>query len=206
MSALDTPPAPRGRPRDPRRDEAIYDAAITLCAEVGFDGMTLEAVAARAGVSKPTIYRRCPEGKAQLVAAAIAWHQREAKPQTPDTGSLRGDLLHTVRDMVAHLSENAQLAAGLVRQLRESAGLREIFREHVIEPERARWTGIVERAEARGELAPGAAPSLFPDVAPSLIHGRVTFPGDPLDEAFVTELVDRVLLPILNLRNPKDPS
>jgi AcrR family transcriptional regulator len=66
MSALDTPPAPRGRPRDPRRDEAIYGAAIALVAEVGFDGMTLEAVATRAGVSKPTIYRRCPEGKAQL--------------------------------------------------------------------------------------------------------------------------------------------
>ena len=105
------------------------------------------------------------------------------------------------------MRENAQLAAGLVRQLRESPELAEIFREHVIAPERARWTGILERAEARGELAPGSAPSLFPDVAPSLIHGRVTFPsGDPLDEAFVKELVDRVLLPILNPRTEKDPS
>ena len=205
MSALDTPPAPRGRPRDPRRDEAIYDAAITLLAEVGFDRMTLESVAARAGVSKPTIYRRCPEGKAQLVASSIAW-RREAKPQTPDTGSLRGDLVATVRDMVAHMRENAQLAAGLVHQLRHSAELSEIFRQHVIEPERARWTAIVERAESRGELAPGGAPSIFPDVAPSLIHTRMTFPSEPLDEGFVTELVDRVLLPILNPRNQKDQS
>ena len=110
-------------PRDPRRDEAIYEAAIALCAEVGYDGMTLEAVATRAGVSKPTIYRRCPEGKAQLVAAAIAW-RREAKPAMPDTGSLRGDLLATVRDMVGHMRENAQLAAGLVHQLRTSASWR----------------------------------------------------------------------------------
>ena len=204
MSAAQTTPAPRGRPRDPRRDEAIYDAAIALCAEAGYDGMTLEAVAARAGVSKPTIYRRCPEGKAQLVAAAIAY-QREAKPRLPDTGNLRGDLLATVRDMVAHMRENAQLAAGLVRQLRESAELREIFAEHVVAPERARWTAIVERAEARGEIAPGSAPSLFPDVGPSLIYGRVTFPsGEALDDAFVTELVDRVLLPILNPRTQKD--
>jgi AcrR family transcriptional regulator len=202
MSTAQTPPAPRGRPRDPKRDEAIYDAAIALVAEAGYEGMTLEAVAARAGVSKPTIYRRCPEGKAQLVAAAIA-HHREAKPQTPDTGSLRGDLLATVRDMVAHMRENAQLAAGLTRQLRESAELAEIFRVHVIAPERARWTGMVERAEARGELAPGAAPSMFPDLAPALIHARVTFPSDPLDEAFITELVDRVLLPTLN---PEDPT
>ena len=205
MSAIETTPAPRGRPRDPKRDEAIYEAAIVLLAEAGYEGMTLEAVAARAGVSKPTIYRRCPEGKAQLVAAAIAF-AREAKPKAPDTGSLRGDLLATVRDMVAHMRENAQLAAGLVRQLRESAELAEIFREHVIEPERSRWTAIVDRAEARGELAPGSAPSMFPDVAPSLIHARMTFPSDPLDESFVTELVDRVLLPILNPKSQKDLS
>ena len=205
MSSLETTPAPRGRPRDPRRDEAIYDAVVELLVEVGFDRMSLDAVAARAGVSKPTIYRRCPEGKAQLVAAAIAF-AREAKPKAPDTGSLRGDLLATVRDMVAHMRENAQLAAGLVRQLRESAELAEIFREHVIEPERARWTAIVDRAEARGELAPGSAPSMFGDVAPSLIHAHMTFPSEPLDESFVTELVDRVLLPILNPPNQKDPS
>src|SRR5690349_20127670 len=205
MSAATTTPAPRGRPRDPKRDEAIYEAAIVLLAEAGYEGMTLEAVAARAGVSKPTIYRRCPEGKGQLVAAAIV-HHRELKPAPHDTGSLRGDLLATVRDMVAHMRENAQLAAGIVRVLRESAELAEIFRVHVIEPERARWAAIVDRAEARGELDPGSAPSMFVDVAPSLIHAHMTFPGDPLDEAFVTELVDRVLLPILNSPNPKDPS
>jgi AcrR family transcriptional regulator len=204
MSATQTP-APRGRPRDPRRDEAIYEAAIELLAEAGFEGMTLEAVAHRAGVSKPTIYRRCPEGKGQLVAAAIS-RRRELKPPAHDTGSLRGDLLATVRDMVGHMRENAALAAGLVRQLRESAELAEIFREHVIAPERARWTAIVERAEARGELPAGHAPSMFPDVAPALIHAHMTFPGDSLDEAFVTELVERVLLPILNSPIQKDPS
>ena len=204
MSATQTP-APRGRPRDPRRDEAIYEAAIELLAEAGFEGMTLEAVAHRAGVSKPTIYRRCPEGKGQLVAAAIS-RRRELKPPAHDTGSLRGDLLATVRDMVEHMRENAALAAGLVRQLRESAELAEIFREHVIAPERARWTAIVERAEARGDLPAGHAPSMFPDVAPALIHAHMTFPGDSLDEAFTTELVERVLLPILNSPTQKDPS
>src|SRR3954471_12819368 len=112
-----TTPAPRGRPRDPRRDEAIYDAVLELVAEVGVDRMSLDAVAARAGVSKPTIYRRCPDGKGQLVAVAIAW-RREAKPSTPDTGSLREDLLAMVRNMRTHMAENAQLAGGLTSQLR----------------------------------------------------------------------------------------
>ena len=201
MSAVDIPSAPRGRPRDPRRDEAIYEAAITLCADAGYDRMTLEAVAARAGVSKPTIYRRCPQGKAQLVAAAIAW-RREAKPEVPDTGSLRGDLLATVRHMVEHMRENAQLAAGLTHQLRTSPELAETFRLHVIEPERARWTELLHRAAARGEIVPGTAPSMFPDIGPSLVHARMTFPTVPLDDAFAAELVDRVLLPILNPKTP----
>src|SRR3954453_461410 len=116
--------APRGRPRDPRRDKAIYDAVLELLAEVGFDRMSLDAVAARAGVSKPTIYRRCPDGKAALVAAAVAF-RREAKPATPDTGSLRGDLLAMVRHMTGHMVENAQLAGGISSQLRRSQQLRD---------------------------------------------------------------------------------
>ena len=58
----------RGRPRDPRRREAILRAAIELVAEVGYDRMTVEALATRAGVSKPTIYRRWPGGKKEIVA------------------------------------------------------------------------------------------------------------------------------------------
>jgi AcrR family transcriptional regulator len=198
-----TTPAPRGRPRDPRRDAAIYDAVVELLAEVGFDRMSLDAVGARAGVSKPTIYRRCPDGKAALVAAAIAFH-REAKPPTPDTGSLREDLLAMVRDMSEHMAENAHLAGGLMSQLRSSPELREIFAEHVIEPSRDGWRLVLERAAERGEIAPGAT-ELFPDVGPSLIHGRVSFGSEPLDDAFAVELVDRVLLPILRHDNPKDP-
>src|SRR4051794_19069285 len=133
--SVPTTPAPRGRPRDPRRDESIYGAVLELLAEVGFDRMSLDAVASRAGVSKPTIYRRCPDGKAALVAAAIAFHH-DAKPSAPDTGSLRGDLLAMVRLMSEQMVENAQLAGGLMSQLRTSDELREIFAEHVIEPER----------------------------------------------------------------------
>ena len=61
----------RGRPRDPRRREAILRAAIALVAEVGYDRMTVDALAARAGVSKPTIYRRWPGGKAEILVEAI---------------------------------------------------------------------------------------------------------------------------------------
>src|SRR5438067_12612598 len=91
----DTPvavrPSTRGRPRDPLCDEAILKATIELVAEVGYDRTTLDAVATRAGVSKPTIYRRWPAGKDQLVAAAVASRRLEVSDEA-DTGSLRGHL------------------------------------------------------------------------------------------------------------------
>jgi AcrR family transcriptional regulator len=197
---MSTTPAhpPRGRPRDPRRDEAIYEAVLTLVAEVGVERMSLDAVAARAGVSKPTIYRRCPDGKGQLIAAAVAY-RRESKPAAPETGSLRGDLLAMVRRLSEDITENAQLAAGLTNQLRTDPQLAAIFREHVIDAERSRWRLVLERAAARGELRAPTTP-LFADVGPSLIHARLTV-GETLDDAFAVELVDHVLLPILNQDN-----
>lgn len=189
-------PALRGRPRDPGRDEAILEAAVALIAELGYDRTTIDAIADRAGVGKPTIYRRWA-GKTELVAAAIK-RRKERRPPV-DTGSLRGDLLAAVRALSESISgENAHLAAGMASQLRASDELAELFREHVIAVERARWTQILGRAVARGELPAGAAVSpLFGEIAPATVFSRVLLGVDPVDDAFVEELVDRILIPIL---------
>src|SRR3954470_4023103 len=92
----------RGRPRDPRRRQAILDAATHLLTEVGYDRMTVDALAARAGVSKPTIYRRWPGGKPEIVADAIRSKRAEAG-ELPDTGSLRGDLMALLGGVVGSL-------------------------------------------------------------------------------------------------------
>ena len=65
-----SPPGP-GRPRSPEADQAIVDAALVVFAEAGYEGLTIEAVAARAGVGKATVYRRYP-GKAELVFHAAS--------------------------------------------------------------------------------------------------------------------------------------
>jgi AcrR family transcriptional regulator len=200
-----TPPAPtRGRPRDPERDTRILEAARTLIGEVGYDRMTVDAIAERAGVSKPTIYRRW-NGKPEIVAAAIS--RRKDERPFPDTGSLRGDLLAVVHRLGASLSdEDAQLAAGVTGLLRSSPEFAAIFREHVVMAERARWNTLVERSVARGELEPGAAVTpLFADVAGSVVFTRVMLAREPIDDAFVEELVDRVLLPILPLSSLEKP-
>ena len=171
---------------------------MALIAEVGYDRMTVDAIAARSGVSKPTLYRRWPGGKPELVADAIRERHAEAGP-VPDTGSLRGDLLALVAVQTGRLLEDVHLASGLLMQLRTSSGLAAVMREHVIAEERGRWDTVLQRARQRGELPAEPVTPLFADVAGSLIFSRVTISGEPVDRAFAAELVDHVLLPILNL-------
>jgi AcrR family transcriptional regulator len=187
----------RGRPRDPSRDAAILEATLDLLAEVGYERVSIDAIASRAGVSKPTIYRRWPGGKPDLAVAAMRVRQA-AKAALPDTGSLRGDLLAAVGRLHEQLVENAGLAAGLATQVRADPELARLFRERVVEAERARLRELVHRAAARGEIADEAAVSpLFSDVAPSLIYTRVLVTDEPVDAVFAAQLVDGVLLPML---------
>ena len=193
----------RGRPRDPSCGAAILEATIELVAEVGFERTTLDAVAARAGVSKPTIYRRWPEGKDQLVAAAVASCHQDVSAEL-DTGSLRGDLVASVELFISGIRENAQLAAGLTQRLRESPQLAQVFREQLVPAKRQYFEAIVQRAVDRGELPrvpPGAV--LVADIAPALIHTRALITGDALDRRFVNQLVDQILIPALKAAEPE---
>ena len=187
----------RGRPRDPACDAAILQATIELVAEVGYDRTTLDAVATRAGVSKPTIYRRWPEGKDQLVSAAVAQCHEDVAAEV-DTGTLRGDLIATVELFISGMQQNAHLAAGLTQRLRESPQLAETFRNQLVPAKRQYFQTIIDRAVERGELAaaPKAA-TLIGDIAPALIHTRALITGDALDRRFVTQLVDQILVPAL---------
>jgi AcrR family transcriptional regulator len=193
----------RGRPRDPRRREAILQAAITLVAEVGYDRMTVEALAARAGVSKPTIYRRWPGGKKEIIVDAIR-SKHDDPALLPDAGSLRGDLLDLLGTMIEHIDEDAHVAAGLISQLRDSEELAALMRDEVVTLERRRYDVLIARAVARGELSADARITpLISDVAGSVIFTRAVVTGEPLDQAFLEELVDHVLLPIFQPL-PKD--
>lgn len=191
----------RGRPRDPSCDAAILDATVELLAELGYHRMSLDAVAAHAGVSKPTIYRRWPEGKEQLICAAVA--RCKADIPLTDTGSLRGDLVAEAEHMISGMRENAHLAAGLTQRLRESPQLAQVFREQIEGVQRQRFEAIVRRAVDRGEL-PRLPRSLrlVSDLIPSIVHTRALMLGESLDRRFVNQLVDHVLIPALK----SDPS
>jgi AcrR family transcriptional regulator len=189
MSAITTPT--RGRPRDPQTRQAILAAALALVAEVGYDRTTVDAIATKAGVSKPTLYRRWPHGKPELVADAIRERHAETS-QIPDTGTLRGDLLALVAIQTGQLLDDIHLACGLLTAMRTSPELAHVMQDHVIAGERARFGEVLARARVE------QGSPLIADVAGALIFTRVTITGEPVDRAFAEELVDNVLLPILN--------
>jgi AcrR family transcriptional regulator len=185
-----------GRPRDEAREQAILDAAIEVLAEVGYDAMSIEAIAMRARSSKATIYRRWP-GKAELVADAIRRRTEPLVEDLPDTGSLRGDLLALARRMFAGIEGvDGGLMCGLATAVRADAQFGRLLAEHTHEQKIRSVTEIVSRAEARGEIASGSNPELILQVAPgvALFH---QMSGQPLDAAFAEHLVDRILIPLL---------
>src|SRR5438309_7772190 len=92
----------RGRPRDSAVDEAILTAAVDLLAEAGFARLTMDQVAARAGVGKASLYLRWPN-KLALVSEAIQ-HRSAVVPEVPDTGSLRLDMLTFLRALLRRKS------------------------------------------------------------------------------------------------------
>jgi AcrR family transcriptional regulator len=178
------------------RDSAICDATLALLVEVGYDRMSMDAVAARAHASKATIYRRWP-GKEELVVDAV--RSRGPGLVVPeDTGSLRGDLVETYRSG-AHGAgaEDADLIAGVLRAMRQAPELARCVRAQVLESRCDVSRTIVGRAVARGELSPDTDPLLLHEVAGALWFHRILVVGAPVDDDFIAHVVDDVLIPVL---------
>jgi len=194
-----------GQPRrGPACDAAIRSAALELLAEVGYDRMTMDGVAARAHASKATIYRRWP-GKRELVVDAINCRAAHAH-QPPDTGDLRGDIVATLRLLAEGVGgADANLMAGVLRAMRNTPDLADCVREHVIEEKRDIGRTLVRRAIARGELGPAADPEVFNDTAPALLFFRVLVTGCPIDDDFIDHVTDDVLVPLLSRGGQANP-
>jgi AcrR family transcriptional regulator len=194
-SQLATAAAP-GRPRDQSRDRAILEAALALVTEVGYDRLTMDAVASRAKASKATIYRRWA-GKRELIVEAIGCHFEENVAEPKDTGSVRGDLLWLAEQAPANMSEvDSRLILGIAQAALSDPGLCNALEEHAGASKRRVAEIIVERGIARGELPPEADPTLVVEIAPAVLLMRLVN-GHGLDHAFLEHLVEDILLPVL---------
>ncbi|MFF9300697.1 TetR/AcrR family transcriptional regulator [Streptomyces sp. NPDC014764] len=188
--------APRRRRMTPEREAELYAVVRGLIREVGYEALTMDAVAARTRTSKATLYRLW-DGKAQLVVKAL----RSRKPRfgALDTGSLRGDLHAMVRRDDDHqMEQNNALIRGLMTAVHTHPELLTALRDRVIEPELADLNRMLQRAVDRGEIRPDS-PAL-----PYVIHmltgaftTRKLIDGQPPTQAYLTSYIDAVVLPTL---------
>jgi AcrR family transcriptional regulator len=186
-----------GPARGRAREQAILSAVVGLLGEVGYEAMTMDAVAARAHASKTTIYRRW-SGKPELVRAAVEAFVAGRVLAAPDAGTLRGDLLAVMRAMRAHLTpEFTDMMSGLVHAMRSDAeltgSLRSLFTKDPVSEQ------IIGRAVTRGELPPCTASDLA-----VLVHEvveaqllRQMMSGSELDDAFARHVIDDIVIPLL---------
>ncbi|GAB7045505.1 TetR/AcrR family transcriptional regulator [Catenuloplanes indicus] len=185
-----------GRKRDHGRDGEILDAALHMLAEVGYAGMTMSAVAARARAGKSTFYRRWPT-KAELVLDAIGHLGRERVDldRLPDTGTLRGDLMGLFR---ATSTEDAEyqfaVMAGLASALSQDLGLAAAAHEAIVEPWAVANRVLMRRAMNRGEIDARADIETLAQVIPSMAAYRALLQRRPFDRQFLASVVDGVLL------------
>lgn len=190
-----------GRKRDATRDAAILDAAIDMLGEVGFERMTMDMVATRAGAGKATVYRRWVSKEA-LVLEAVAQMKRDQVDldHLPDTGSFRGDMLALFRPKsVAETERRLQAMAGLATLLSFEPALSDAASDALVGPWVSANRALMERAVARGEIASTAPIETLASVVPSLGAFRSLMQRQPFDRAFLTSMIDDVLLPALGI-------
>ena len=184
----------RGHALDSSRDVAIREAALDLLSEIGYDRLTMDAVAARAHASKATIYRRW-QGKAALVVDAL--NCSKGSMLEPDTGSLEGDLASMSQASCSQESRfNAQIMLGLITALAHDVELRDVVRERMIEPRTKVIRSIFERAVQRGEISTERNLDLLVALLPALMIQQVLITGELPDTDFSTRVINDVILPL----------
>ena len=193
----DGPASQRSPLRGAAREHAILDAALKLIGEVGYERITVDSIAARAHASKTTMYRRWP-GKAELVADALRRHAQGDGPAIPDSGSLRTDLLLTVRQIAATLTGRTDPSLiGLLEAIRDDTTLRELIGSQIRQRSHEVGRAICARAAARGEAIRSDRSDTVFDVAFARVFTDTLFDADPPDVTAQEYLVDEILLPLL---------
>jgi AcrR family transcriptional regulator len=177
-----------GRPRSSAADAAIHDAALGLLADEGYDGLTIEAVAERAGVAKSTIYRRYRD-KAELLLAAVEC-STAATTITPDTGSVAEDLFELARNLRRVLTTTdvgRTLPATLAATARNPA-LAEAHRQFIARRRRTAFAAV-ERGIERGEIDTSTDPELLVDMIVGPLFYRTFVTRTPVTDAALRRLV-----------------
>jgi AcrR family transcriptional regulator len=181
----------------PEREAELFGVVMEVLREVGYDALTMDAVAARAKTSKATLYRQW-QGKPLLVISALR-HLRPIYLGGEDTGTLTGDMHSVARHLSQFAEQDSVLLASLSQAAMANPDLGQALREVLIRPDREAFDAIVRRAVERGELDHFPAATGF--LSPILVHAVLQRPlceGVPADLEYLTAVVDTVILPALH--------
>lgn len=194
--AAESNPAPRpraGRPRSAESRRAIIQSAMHILQNDGYAALNIEAIAAKAGVSKQTIYRWWSSA-AFIVLEALIADMPSQEGLVPDTGSIRGDLQELVRPTVRALSQRrGAVYKALIAEAQADPRFAEAFRAQLMSAHREIVRAVVSRAQLRGEVPFEVDGDLAADLVYGPILYRLLNGHAGLDETFAFDLIDAVV-------------
>jgi AcrR family transcriptional regulator len=200
MTQLDSPVKPKlGRKRDHTRDPEILEAALDVLAEAGYDGMTIDMVAARAKAGKATLYRRWAS-KGELVVEAIGCLKAVNLETLPDTGTLRGDFVAMIKPHTIEESERKlKIMTGMVSMLSRDPELADTALAAMSEPRIEANRIFLRRAVERGEIPADTDIDAIALVSQAMATYRVMILRKPVDRDFILSVLDGVVLPAVGI-------
>jgi AcrR family transcriptional regulator len=192
-------PRPAARPRlEGDRAREVLDVTLDVLAEVGYDRLTIDLVAARARAGKATLYRRWTS-KADLVADALA--SLEGRTAAPDTGSLLGDLRALIEEKHGFDAAHMKIACGVSTAMATDPDLRRAVQERLVAPRRAMMRDVLAAGLARGEVDEDVDLDLISSVVPAMMIFWTMAEGFDSACAMAPRIVEQVLIPALRPRS-----
>jgi AcrR family transcriptional regulator len=190
------------RRRGQALEDALLDAAWNELVDVGYSRFTIEGVAARAGTSRPVIYRRWP-ARSDLAIAAVRHHGSDEPVATPDTGSVRDDLIELLRSASTNRRELAVLFSVQMGEYfsetgKSPADLRAEFLSGRQQP--FGIDQVLRRGVERGEIDPHRLTPRIAAVPADLLRHELLMTLQPVPDATITEIVDDIFLPLVRAR------
>ncbi|MDO9458408.1 TetR/AcrR family transcriptional regulator [Nocardioides sp.] len=209
--AVGSPASEAGtRPRvEGDREQQILDATLDVLADVGYDRLTMDAVAASARASKATLYRRWSTKPALVIDALCSMKEPH---EVPDTGTLRGDLIAMFCGMGGLTDERQLVILGsVITAIGRDQQFAAAFRSQFIGPKAALSLGVFERALERGEIRDDVDLDIVVPALPGIVLHRQFLMGEVADAGSIERVIDQIILPAVAVgprhsHDPKDPT
>lgn len=183
---------PRGRPRSRSAHRAVLEAALALVEREGYGAVTMERLAAQAGVGKQTLYRWWPSKAAVVLEAYLREVERRQPPALPAQGA-GADLRLAVKRTVAAARSARTVLPGLIADAQRDSAFALVFRTGFIAPRRRKLARLIQRAQPR----PAPEQSISPELVADMIHGAIWYRllagHAPLDQRFADALATAAL-------------